>query len=307
MSYSTKTLQLGGRQFSLRNNGVDRPLPGAPLIVALHGGGYSSAYFDRSGFSLLEKAQALHIPVIALDRPGYADSEVRGSEDYSHLQTAVLVSTAIGALWTQRGGEKSGIVLVGHSIGGAIALMIAALDPAWPLLGVAVSGVGLANAPGDLEAWQSLPPIPFIEFPASLKDIKMFGAEGTYQQDAPRRSHEADAPAPRQELIDVVTAWPDDAEAWLAKVNVPIQYRQGGDDALWQVNAGEIKRFAAACVAAPFVDAALVEHAGHCIDFHHLGAAFQLEQLSFALRCGVLARLATGPVSQTAAGDIDRA
>src|ERR1700690_2289096 len=42
-----------------------------PLIIALPGGTYTSTYFDIPGYSLLDRAAALGIPIIALDRPGY--------------------------------------------------------------------------------------------------------------------------------------------------------------------------------------------------------------------------------------------
>ncbi len=45
-----------------------------PLIVALHGGTYTSAYFDLPRFSLIDRAVVLGMPIIALDRPGYGDT-----------------------------------------------------------------------------------------------------------------------------------------------------------------------------------------------------------------------------------------
>ena len=45
-----------------------------PLVVAIHGGTYTSAYFDVPGCSLFDTAAANGIPVIAPDRPGYGDS-----------------------------------------------------------------------------------------------------------------------------------------------------------------------------------------------------------------------------------------
>jgi len=286
MNYPSETIDLDGRRFSLRSNGVGRAAADVPLIVALHGGGYSSAYFDLPGLSLLERAAALGIPALTLDRPGYGDSEARSPEEHGHAAQAAILEAAIGALARDRGEGCPGIVLVGHSIGGAIAIGIAARDPDW-LLGVAISGVGLRNMPGDLEAWQSLPDIPFIAFPAEMKDAKMFGAPGRYDPDAPRRSHAADAPALRQELLDIVAFWPREAQALLGRVRVPVHYRQAADDALWLVSQDEVDDFGAACSSAPWRDAALVRDAGHCIDFHRLGAAFQLEQLAFALKCGV--------------------
>lgn len=47
-----------------------------PLVVAVHGGGYTSAYFDVPGYSLLDRAAGLGVPVIAVDRPGYGGLSV---------------------------------------------------------------------------------------------------------------------------------------------------------------------------------------------------------------------------------------
>jgi pimeloyl-ACP methyl ester carboxylesterase len=46
-----------------------------PLVVAIHGGGFTSAYFDVPGYSLLKRAALLGIPAVAVDRPGYAASD----------------------------------------------------------------------------------------------------------------------------------------------------------------------------------------------------------------------------------------
>ena len=307
MAYPLQTATYCGRRFTFRVNAVVNGLAGAPLIVALHGGGYTSAYFDIGGFSLLALGERLRMPVIAVDRPGYGASEVVDPVDVSHAGNAAVIDGAIASLWTERSAGCPGIVLIGHSIGGAIALQIAARRPTWPLLGVAVSGVGLRNATGDLEMWQSLPNLPLIELPSTIKDTKMFGAPNTYDSETPARSHAADAPAPRAELIDIVTAWPRDAAEVLARVAVPVHYRQADGDALWLVSTGEVAAFGAACTTSPMVDAAIVAPAGHCIDFHHLGHAFQLEQLAFALRWGVLAGLSNQPSARPASAGTVRA
>lgn len=256
------------------------------MVVALHGGGYTSAYFDVPGHSLLSLAASLGIRVVALDRPGYGASEATGPGDHSHAANAAILEAAISDLLARR--EQSAAVLVGHSIGGAIAARIAANRPSW-LRGLAVSGVGLANAAGDRAAWQALPDVPFVEVPTSFKDTKMFGRPGTYSSDAPAASHVADAPTPRAELIEIVTGWPEHVREVLAAIVVPVHYRQGADDALWQVDAAQVAAFADGCSAAPWVDAATIDDAGHCIDFHQTGASFQREQLAFALKCSASA------------------
>jgi pimeloyl-ACP methyl ester carboxylesterase len=259
-----------------------------PLIVALHGGTYTSAYFDVPGYSLLDRAESLGIPIVAIDRPGYGRSTPLAPGDATHLRNAELLDSVIGHLWRDHGAGSRGIVLIGHSIGGAIATLIAARQPRWPLLGLAVSGVGLHTMRGDAEAWAALPNTPTVAMPPPFKDMKMFGAAGTYDAGAPDASRMADAPAPRQELIDIVSVWPQTVLEVAGRVLVPVHYRQAEQDNLWTVDEREVAGFAAAFARAPRVDAALVRGAGHCIDYHRRGAAFQLEQLAFALGCAVV-------------------
>jgi hypothetical protein len=74
--------------------------------------------------------------------------------------------------------------------------------------------------------------------------------------------------------------------ATLAAIGVPVHYRQAQDDHLWIVDQGEIDGFARALSKSPRVDAAMMRATGHCMDFHKIGAAFQIQQLGFALQCG---------------------
>lgn len=261
-----------------------------PLLIAIHGGTYTSAYFDVPGYSLLDRAAANGIPSVAIDRPGYGESTPLEPAEATHSNNVTLLNAAIGEIWKRHGGSAKGVVLIGHSIGAAIAARIAASRPPWPLLGLAVSGIGLATAPGDAEAWHALPPIPLIELPADLKDAKMFGSPETYAPSAPAISSCANAPAPRQDLIDIVSDWPANVREHLRAICVPVHYRQAAEDHLWVVDDGQVQDFAGALVNAPEVDHAMVPHTGHCIDFHRLGAAFQLEQLAFALRCAITRR-----------------
>ena len=284
----------GKRSFSTRWRPV-KSTPVAtdcPLIVALHGGTYTSAYFDVPGYSLLDRAEALGIPILAIDRPGYGRSTPLAPADASHALNAELLDSAIGSFWREHGGASRGVVLIGHSIGGAIATAIAARQPVWPLLGLAISGVGIHTMPGDAEAWAGLPDTPTVDLPSALKVIKMFGATATYDRAAPEASRIADAPAPRRDLLDIVSVWPEQVLEIAAKVTVPVHYRQAAQDNLWIVNEAEIAGFAAAFKRAPRVDAALVPQAGHCIDFHRRGASFQLEQLAFAMGCAASAGIA---------------
>jgi pimeloyl-ACP methyl ester carboxylesterase len=258
-----------------------------PLVIALHGGTYTSTYFDIPGYSLLSRAAALGIPIIALDRPGYKGSTAVPESDSIILSNAEALDEIIGEIWEDRGEGLRGVVLVGHSIGGAVATALAAKHPSWPLLGLATSGC-LLEVPGDSrEAWASLPKIPMIDLPSPMKDQVMFGPVETYAEGMPAASHPADAPVPRAELIDITTTWIARVQETASRVLVPVFHRQAEFDALWVTNAEQVERYAKAFTGAPTVDAKLQPYCGHCIDFHRLSAAFQLEELAFALRCAV--------------------
>lgn len=261
-----------------------------PLVIAIHGGSYTSAYFDLPGFSLMQRAAALNIPIIALDRPGYGETTAFAPKEATIANNAERLDAAIGELWRRHGDKARGVFLIGHSIGGAITVSIAARRPSWPLLGLSVSGVGLVTPVESGEAWAALPDIPMIDLPPPLKDQVMFGPDGTYGGAMPALGHAADAPCPRAELIDITSTWHDAVRPLAAQVQVPVHYRQAEFDRLWIVDADQVAGFGAAFCASPLVDAALYRNAGHCIDFHRLGAAFQTEQLAFALRCCVPAQ-----------------
>lgn len=277
-------------QLTDRLSGRLRLQPGAaadvPLVIAIHGGTYTSAYFDLPDGSLLARAAANGIPAIAIDRPGYGTSPALSPERMTIADQADYLVAPLHELW-ERHGEGRGVVLIGHSIGGAIAATIASAPGELPVVGLAVSGVGLRTPTHHGPMWASLPDEPFVGMPAAVKDVVMFGPAGSYAAAAPEASRGADSLAPKAELIAITGVWQQDVDAVLGRIRVPVHYRQAEHDALWIVSQDEVDGFARALSASARVDAALVRGTGHCMDLHHVAAAFQLQQLGFALQCGV--------------------
>ncbi|NYI92304.1 pimeloyl-ACP methyl ester carboxylesterase [Amycolatopsis endophytica] len=68
-------------------------------------------------------------------------------------------------------------------------------------------------------------------------------------------------------------------------ISVPVHLRVGELDELWIADDEQFAEFAAALTSSPTVDAAFFPAAGHAIDYHRVGAAFQTGQLAFALHC----------------------
>lgn len=269
-------------------SGRTRITPGAPaanmpLVVAIHGGTYSSAYFDLPGFSLLARAAALSIPILAIDRPGHGATPL--ISDQRMAAQARHLTPLLRTLWERYGAGTSGIALIAHSIGAGIAAMIASEPCDLPLIGLAVSGIGLRAPPEHRPMWNALPDTPHVDVPGEIKDEVMFGPPGSFGPSMPEASHAADVPAVRAELVDIVSTWQDVVHGVLARIEVPVHYRQAECDKLWIVDEGEVERFGAALTGAQSVDAAMVRGTGHCMDFHAISAALHQQQLGFALQC----------------------
>ncbi len=231
--------------FTGRQRLVDGPVgPDVPLVIALHGGTYTSEYFDIAGYSLLDRAAALGIPTIALDRPNYAGSSPLAAEGSIILANAGgLSATPSASSGRANGSGTAGVVLVGHSIGGAVATAIAAAPRQWPLLGLAISGC-LVRVPAESRAaWESLPDIPMIDLPTPMKDQVMFGPAGSYADGMPAASHPSNTLVPKAELLDITGGWIAARAEVCARVDVPVHHRQGQFDALWVTDQAEIDEF----------------------------------------------------------------
>jgi pimeloyl-ACP methyl ester carboxylesterase len=257
-----------------------------PLVVAIHGGTYTSAYFDVPGASLMDRAAANGIPIVAPDRPGYVGSPILPSGEGTIRGQARTITEALKDAWQRYGEGTRGIVLIGHSIGGAIAAAIASEPDGLPLIGLAVSGVCMNTPPEHKPLWESLPDVPVVALPPEAKAQFMFGPEGSFDPAMPGLSASvAGTGAPKDELVDIVSTWSRNAPETLGKIRVPVHYRQAEDDRLWICGQGEVDSFAKALANASRVDAAMVHGTGHCMDFHHIGPSLQLQQLAFALQC----------------------
>ena len=272
-----------GFSFTGRSNlGDVAPAAGDAVIVALHGGTYSSEYFDIVGHSLLDNATKQGIAVIAIDRPNYLGSSPLTSEGSIIADNATVIGDAIGSIFTEHGGDAAGVVLVAHSIGGAIATIIAATPQQWPLLGLATSGC-LVRVPAEsAQAWSQLPPIPMIDLPVPLKDQLMFGPPETYDDAMPAASYPSNTLVPKQELLDITGAWIERRAKTCAAVAVPVHHRSAEFDHLWVVNQDEVDAYRAGFTSAHSIDVQLQLGAGHCIDFHLPSDEFQNSQIAFA-------------------------
>lgn len=268
----------------------------SPLIVALHGGGYGSGYFDVRGHSLLHLGAAARFPVFALDRPGYGGSDPLPGGRAAFGASAEVLDAAIGALWADHGDGRPGVVLLSHSIGSAIAVHIAARRPRWPLLGISLHGVGDRSPEHIISAWRALPAHGPVELPREQRRALLYGPPGTVDVEAVEAAKASVEPVPLEEMLEIVGDWPENAAELAAEVVVPVQYTLAEYDGLWVVDAHRVETFAGYFTSAPWVEARLQAGAGHNLDHHRLSRAFHLRQLAFAWECAA---------RPTAAGDYD--
>lgn len=259
---------------------------GAPLVVALHGGGYHRGYFDVPGHSLLELGAAAGFRVFTLDRPGYGVNDPLPGGEATFARQAEALDATIGAVWAEHGEGSPGVILLGHSIGGAIAVHIAARHPRWPLLGLSIHGVGDRSPAHITDAWHALPADGPVELPAEQRRALLYGPDGTVDADAVEAAKAAVEPVPLAEMLEIVTGWPAEVAGLAAAVTAPVQYTLAEHDGLWAVDESRVTAFAEYFGAAPWVDARLQAGAGHNLDHHRLSSALHLRQLAFAAECG---------------------
>jgi pimeloyl-ACP methyl ester carboxylesterase len=256
-----------------------------PLIVALHGGGFTSGYFDCDGYSLLQRASRAGCPVIGIDRPGYGKSTRLPPGDGAIPRNAELLQAVIARLWDERDVETTGVVLVGHSIGSTISLYLAGQPTGWPLLGVSFSGL-LVSARTDVPPfWKAHDSDEWIHTPAKERMSRMFGPPGTYVPRALAACDGLSEPVWWREIVECYIPWEDDFAEVCSRVRVPVQHRQGEMDPIWANGPDEMRKLAEAFTGAPSVDSRSVPNSGHCIDFHLAGKALHNEQIEFARRC----------------------
>lgn len=138
-----------------------------PLFVMLHGGGYSGltwACFAK------EITEILNCSVLAPDLRGHGDTTTKDDEDLSIKTQANDVRMIIDAYMESLPDDQSlpGLIIVGHSMGGAVAVHAAALlDPAL-VLGLVVIDVVEGSAMDALFSMRSF----LMSRPSSFKSVE---------------------------------------------------------------------------------------------------------------------------------------
>src|SRR5262249_20697727 len=146
------------------------------------------------------------------DRPGYGSSPILPPQEGTIRGQAKALTRALHDAWQQYGEGTRGIVLIGHSIGAAIAATIAGEADGLPITGLAISGVCMNTPAEHKPMWEQLPDVPIVEIPPEAKAQFMFGPPGSFEAGMPDLSARvAGAGAPKDELVDIVSTWSPNA------------------------------------------------------------------------------------------------
>lgn len=125
------------------------PTEQGPLIVLLHGGGFSALTWS---LFTTEISAIIHCQCLAIDLRGHGDSTSNDDTDLSAPTLAKDVGDVLAAMYTE---GAPPILLIGHSMGGAISVHIADMLLIPTLIGVTVIDVVEGTAMDALASMQS--------------------------------------------------------------------------------------------------------------------------------------------------------
>ncbi|MBF6170158.1 alpha/beta hydrolase [Nocardia blacklockiae] len=274
------------------------PSPRA-VLVALHGGATTAAYFDCPGhpeLSLLRLAARLGYTVLALDRPGYGSS---GPFADRLTPARRRVELMYGGVEAHLAGKPrgAGVFLLAHSAGCELALRMAAEDPRGrDLLGLELAGTGRTHHPDAQRILWA--PRPAGTRPAGLGALLWRPAE-LYPPELVGGAA-IGVPGPRLEAA-AITDWPErELPRLAARVRIPVRWTVGDHETVWRNDPEDLTGIAALFSAATRVVLNLQPNTGHNISLGHTAAAYHLKLLSFVEECVVAAATGgfSGPATQ---------
>ncbi|TCN49794.1 alpha/beta hydrolase family protein [Rhodococcus sp. SMB37] len=272
------TVEVHGVQTSALCSYVERP---RAVIVALHGGATTSRYFDLEGrpeLSLLRTAATLGYTVLAIDRPGYADSfECQERFD----DPATRVDAAYGAVDALLEGcsRGAGVFLLAHSAGCDLGLRMAADPRGASLLGVELAGTGTRK---QREALEIIKRMRTTRNRGAIRDLLWYPEE-LYPPEV-RGGRSLTCITPRYEAV-VAAEWPRDFMRLAPEVRIPVRYTYAEHEKVWETDDDLRAEIKAAFLAAP----RFVEHrqtgSGHNMSVGFAAAEYHRGVVAFVEAC----------------------
>ncbi|KAJ9606704.1 hypothetical protein H2200_008712 [Cladophialophora chaetospira] len=280
-----------------------------PLLVAVHGGTYSSEYFNASpSHSGGTISVQFGVPFVAIDRPGYRGSSALPSipSDSSFFQEEgrYMHQYILPRLWEEYG-QSSGastIVLMGHSLGCSACIIAPALhsqekEARYPLAGVVLSGRSitsrLTKSQGEAQLAEARR-VGYVEYPPGVKDPIMFGDpnQGFATPELRRISEQITQRGLVGEFEDRRLQWDNYWTEYAKQVKVPVMAAIGEHDRLFEASQKDLYNLTSAFTASPKVETVFVAGAPHCLELSHWGTGWYARCFGFAIECATSAALA---------------
>lgn len=247
------------------------------VIVAVHGGATSSAYFDcpsHPRLSLLRMASDEGFTTIALDRPGYGSSALYADEMADPDRRVALARGAVDKILgdADRG---AGLLLLGHSAGCELALRMAVTGP---VLGVELAGTGLRYHPDARAVIKQAT----LRSRPGLRDL-LWQPTSLYPSEV--LTGVLSAPGVQYEQ-DVTTNWTKrDLPALAAQVTAPVEFSVADHEAVWESTPEAIASIVALFTSAPRVTVNEVIDAGHNLSVGLAAETYHRKVLTFFEEC----------------------
>lgn len=277
-----------------------------PLIVALHGGSYYSAYFDvDEKHTAALSSNGLGIPFVAVDRPGYKTSTaftIPEGSSYPETYGAWLHEFILPAVWEKFGVPQgcNGIVLLAHSLGVSGVVVAAAKSGQeasvgttdavppnkanYPLAGIIISGLGIRPTDVGSGALKDDPP-EYIKFPAHVKD-ELYIPKGTCDPAVYAHTDRLNLPVPGREVRDIWTAWlPRIGSEWAPRVRVPVLIALAEKDVYWKGTVEHAREFAALFAQSPRVEWCILGGAPHNLELSYWSQGWYARCFGFGMEC----------------------
>ncbi|PQE00149.1 alpha/beta hydrolase [Mycobacterium sp. EPG1] len=254
------------------------PRPRA-IILAVHGGATSAAYFDcpgRPDLSLLRIAAAAGFTTIALDRPGYGSSAVYADE---FADPARRVASAAGAVDKILGdGDRgAGLFIVGHSAGCELTLRMATARD--DVIGVELAGTGLRYTP---TAKAIIRDATVTSRPGGLRDLLWEPAD-LYPAEV--LTGALSAPGVRYEG-EVTAHWARrDFPALAARLSAPVQFSVAEHEKVWECDSDALAAIAGLFTASGRVAVNEMAGSGHNLSVGLSAGDYHRKILSFIDEC----------------------
>lgn len=281
-----RTIRVEIEDVALSGIAAEPVAPPRGLLIALHGGGSRATYFHSPvarESSLVELAATVGWRSVALDRPGYGDSEWLHERRMDMAAQARLLRGAVEQL-----GEGLPVVLVGHSLGAIVALQLAKLVERKPedirLLGIAVGGAPLAYTPEQqaMHAAIDASGLTIRRPPGDRPDPEEWlGPTGTYPEQLRQQRHEVLAKVPSGEMADAASA-PELLSALLTDVQIPIQFAVAEYESTMAPAEEVFARARDILPQFPDSELLMVHNSGHNLSLGHRARSYHLSVLSFA-------------------------